>query len=413
MKHRCLIVVVLFFLVAWNASAAPRNADCLKCHGSEASETTQSDKGELTPSNLHKLKDSAHRNMACGDCHRGAVALPHEKQIARVDCGSCHKEEKNLFLKSTHGISLQKGDKDAPSCVFCHGSHGIYPVNSNRSAVSRENIALVCARCHTDMDIEKRHGLPAPEMIKAYDSSVHGRILKNGRFVRAAVCTDCHGSHLVLNPKSKGSRLYKTNIPSVCGKCHVQVYNEYKKSIHARSLEQGKMDSPVCTDCHGEHTLTVVKDPSSRVYARNIPTTCAKCHTDQEIIGKYSLPTDRYSSFIGSFHGVAIKFGDLTAANCTSCHEAHRILPASDPESSINKANLSKTCGKCHPQLQSAILQGRIHVEARKESSPGMYYVRGFYKWFIGILMGFFVVYIILDIYGRIKRRGKNDGSRG
>ncbi len=413
MKHGYLIVVIFFFLVLSEASAVPKDADCLKCHGGEVFRTTESGGKEIVPFNLQELKDSVHRGTECIGCHRGITTLPHEKKIARVDCGSCHSAQSRLFLKGTHGTGFLKGDKDAPSCASCHGTHNIYPVGSNRSMVSRENIVLTCARCHTDSDIEKRHGLPAPEMIKAYNSSVHGKILKEGRLVRAAVCTDCHGSHLVSGPKEKDSRLYKTNIPSVCGKCHVQIYNEYKKSIHATSLSQGKMDSPDCTDCHGEHTLTLVKDPSSKVYAKNIPTTCAKCHEDQRIIGKYSLPTDRYSSFIGSFHGVAVKFGNLTAANSTSCHEVHRILPASDPESSVNRANLSKTCGKCHPQLQGVALQGKIHVEARKESSPGMYYVRKFYKWFIGILMGLFLAYIMLDIYGRIKRRGKDDGSRG
>jgi len=34
-----------------------------------------------------------------------------------------------------------------------------------------------------------------------------------------------------------------------------------------------------------------------------------------------------------------------------------------------------------------------------------MYFVRKFYVWFIGILMAFFVAYIGLDVYGRIRRR--------
>jgi hypothetical protein len=105
-----------------------------------------------------------------------------------------------------------------------------------------------------------------------------------------------------------------------------------------------------------------------------------------------------------------MKYGQVTAANCISCHETHRILPAADPESSINERNLTRTCGKCHPTMKDVASMGKIHVEAKKESSLGMYYVRRFYTWFIGILMLLFVGYIALDIYGRIKRRGSGNG---
>lgn len=415
MKYRYVTLIIgllyFFLLPAPLLSAiAPKNSDCLRCHGSEVYRATDGDKREIVLFNIHELKNSVHRGVACVDCHRGMSALPHEKRLPKVDCGTCHGAAERLFAKSVHGKSVKKGDKDAPNCTACHGTHAIYPPGNSKSSVSRERVISTCARCHTDVDIEKRHGLPSPEVIKAYNSSVHGKLLKEGRLVRAALCTDCHGSHLISGPQEQESMLHKANIPKVCGKCHVQIYNEYKTSIHAKSLSQGKLESPACTDCHGEHTLTVVKDPGSKVYAKNIPTTCAKCHEDQTLIAKYGLASGRYSSYIGSFHGVAIKYGNITVANCTSCHEVHRILPASDPESSINKANLSQTCGKCHPQLKGAVLEGRIHVEASKESSPGMYYVRSFYTWFIGILMVLFVGYIVLDVYGRIKRRGKGNG---
>ncbi len=165
------------------------------------------------------------------------------------------------------------------------------------------------------------------------------------------------------------------------------------------------MESPTCTDCHGEHTLTRVSDPKAGVYVANVAATCARCHENQTIIAKYRLPSDRYSTYLGSFHGIAMKYGDITAANCTSCHEVHRILPAAEAESSINPQNLGRTCGKCHPAMKDAASLGRIHVEARKGSSLGMYFVRKFYVWFIGILMAFFVAYIGLDVYGRIRRR--------
>ena len=309
------------------------------------------------------------------------------------------------FEKSLHGTAFKRGDKDAPSCVSCHGDHRILGASDERSTIYRANVVILCSRCHTDVNLVKTHNLLSSDMIKAYENSVHGRFLKEASSTRAAVCSDCHGSHLILGPKDRDSKTNKMNIAAVCGRCHVHVYNEYRVSIHGTALQEGKMEAPGCTDCHGEHTLTVVRDPKAGVYVKNIPATCARCHENQEIIRKYGLPSDRYSSYEGSFHGVAMKYGNLTTANCTSCHEVHRILPSTNAESSVHPQNLNRTCGKCHPAMKEAVSIGKIHVEAKKGSSRGMYYVRKFYTWFIGALMVLFVAYIVLDVYGRIRRR--------
>jgi len=347
-----------------------------------------------------------HGNLKCIECHTDAAPLPHKDILAPVDCARCHGEAGRLFERSIHGRASKRGDKEAPSCSSCHGpGHRIRTVSDRRSIMSRESRVRVCLRCHTDTEVQKHHKLPSSEMIKAYEKSVHGRLLKEGRSSQVALCTDCHGAHLILDSKERESKTNRMNIPGVCGGCHVQIYNEYKVSIHGTALSEGKLESPACTDCHGEHTLTLVSDPTAPVYQTNVPAKCASCHENQTIISKYGLPSGRYASYEGSFHGVAVKYGKLTAANCTSCHEVHRILPASEAESSISPQNIPRTCGKCHPGMRQATNIGRVHVEATKESSRGMYYVRKFYIWFIAVLMALFVCYIVLDIYGTRRRR--------
>jgi hypothetical protein len=170
-------------------------------------------------------------------------------------------------------------------------------------------------------------------------------------------------------------------------------------------MEQGEMDAPVCTDCHGEHTITRVIERDSKVSLLNTPKTCSSCHEDERVAARYGLVTKRYTTYLASFHGVANKFGDTFVANCASCHGVHDILPESDPKSSINKANLPYTCGKCHPGASENFARGKIHVQATRENSPGVYFVRQFYIWFIGILMVCFVVYVLLDTFGKYRRR--------
>jgi hypothetical protein len=410
MKHACAFLFLCTLLcLPGIVGGAVKDSACISCHERPAFRETKEGKKEMVHFDKKELTDSTHRALGCTECHSDIPAVPHKKALDKVNCAKCHREVSLHFERGIHGVALKRGDKDAPSCTSCHGNHRIFRVADQRSPVHRGNQVQLCAKCHTDVEVQKKHNLPV-DMIKAYENSVHGRFLKQGKAARAAVCSDCHRAHLILGPKDPDSSTNRVNIGDVCARCHVQIYNEYKVSIHGKALGEGKMESPTCTDCHGEHTLTLVKDPQARVFAKNVPTTCARCHENQEIIRKYRLPSDRYSSYVGSFHGVAMKYGDVTAANCISCHETHRILPAADPESSISERNLSRTCGRCHPAMKDVASMGKIHVEAKKESSLGMYYVRRFYTWFIGILMLLFVGYIALDVYGRIKRRGSGNG---
>ncbi|HEY5839215.1 MAG TPA: hypothetical protein VIT19_09275, partial [Pyrinomonadaceae bacterium] len=51
------------------------------------------------------------------------------------------------------------------------------------------------------------------------------------------------------------------------------------------------------------------------------------------------------------FHAKSLQTGSK-AASCVDCHARNRdlstMLPASDPRSTINRANIAETCGRCH-----------------------------------------------------------------
>jgi hypothetical protein len=79
--------------------------------------------------------------------------------------------------------------------------------------------------------------------------------------------------------------------------------------------------------------------------------------------------------------------------------------------STINKQNLPQTCGTCHPGASENFALGQVHIEATKESSVGVYTVRKFYTWFIGILVTCFVLYAALETVGRVRRRYDSQGK--
>jgi formate dehydrogenase gamma subunit len=191
-----------------------------------------------------------------------------------------------------------------------------------------------------------------------YGASVHGLAVKSGDGA-AATCKDCHGAHEIISPTASVSPLSFSHLASMCGQCHQQEARDWNASVHGKAVAAGVRDAPTCTDCHAEHRMQSVTNASPLQISLEV---CGRCHASERLNTKYNLPSDRVRTFFGSYHGLATKFGTTVAANCGSCHGLHRILPSNDPDSTINRAHLVETCGKCHPGAGEKFALGKIHV---------------------------------------------------
>jgi hypothetical protein len=395
---------------------------CYQCHDSHIPKTPEQTIvcKRCHPQILTEIGKSVHAKIktiktpTCFDCH--TEHLPPKKEtaeesLAKVQteisgCGNCHTELTAHYWEGVHGKELKKGNLDMPSCVTCHGKHGILSSRDQESPVFHNNVVALCVKCHEDEKLmEKYEGVPGPKVFKAYENSVHGKALSQQGLLVSPNCVDCHGSHGRKPADDPDSPIHKRHIAGTCGKCHPGIEKVYIESVHGKTLAQGVMDSPTCTDCHGEHDIVAITDALSRVSHKNIPKTCGACHTEEALASKYGLPRGSYQTYLDSFHGIANKYGDLVVADCASCHGYHDIKLSSDSTSSIHPKNIVHTCGKCHKGATENFAKGKVHIKATKESSVGVYIVRKFYTWFIGILVFIFVSYIILDIVGRAKRR--------
>ena len=69
---------------------------------------------------------------------RGFLGAPKETAIPEF-CGRCHVGIKEDYLTSAHGRALGTG---GPTCVTCHGSHGIQ--KASLDLINEER----CTRCH-------------------------------------------------------------------------------------------------------------------------------------------------------------------------------------------------------------------------------------------------------------------------
>ena len=126
----------------------------------------------------------------------------------------------------------------------------------------------------------------------------------------------------------------------------------------------GIKESPVCNDCHLEHSIQPPSSSLSPVYPLNIPITCSSCHESQRIIERYGMASMRLNTYESSYHGLALKAGNLYAANCSSCHDHHKILSSTNPDSKTNPKNLAKTCGQCHPGISQTKPIGKVHSKS-------------------------------------------------
>jgi cytochrome b subunit of formate dehydrogenase len=135
------------------------------------------------------------------------------------------------------------------------------------------------------------------------------------------------------------------------------------------------------------------------VFSRRIGReTCGQCHANARLVERYGLPRDNVAAFEDSFHGLALRAGQLAVANCASCHGAHDILPSSDPRSHTNQKNLPETCGKCHPGAGERFVIGKVHVVTAASPSRIEYWIRAVYLWLIAVVIGFMALHNGADL---------------
>ena len=325
-------------LLAATASAQSSNEECLACH----------DKVDAA-----KFAGSVHAPFGCTDCHADAATVPHETKPKAVDCSACHSDAVAAWNNSLHAKGAKLG---GARCTDCHGSaHEILPSSDPKSKTNHANIPQTCSQCHAQKFVMEKAGLNTQSAI-SYQQSVHGRAVASGSS-KAAVCTDCHDSHDVRPANDPQSGIFKFNVGRTCGKCHSAITGQYGESVHGKALARGNWTTPVCTDCHGIHTISKAGDQIAGPRS-----SCARCHDGVRLTKEFGVPATRVSSWQSSYHGLARRMGSTVAADCASCHGAHNILPSSDPRSAVNVANLPKTCGSCHKGVNANFARGKIHV---------------------------------------------------
>ncbi len=394
----CLAFVLWSVFSAGSAvSQEFTNADCADCHtdsGGDPPEVSEAD-----------LAGGVHADLACLDCHADIDDIPHAEVLQPAGCSQCHDDVTEIYQQ--HGRAEVGKSEHIPHCADCHGTHTILSIADKNSEVHPLNLPTTCGKCHEDQFFIEELNIKFKHPIRVYEHSVHGRATAGGIHT-AATCNDCHSTngsaHQILPPGNSRSAINHFNIPHTCGRCHGAIEQDYWEGIHGELTARGEVDSPICTHCHGEHGILPTDDPRSPVSSNRLAeATCTPCHESAALNEKYELPTGRLQSFLDSYHGLKSKAGDKTVANCASCHGAHRILPASDPTSSINPLILAKTCGGCHPGISPDIAKTPIHATATGLRTGWPRLVQIVYVCLIVVVIGGMILHWLIDLLRQIR----------
>lgn len=271
-------------------TVAEANDACLGCHSDpELTKTLGDGTVRSLAVDPNHLARSVHGGeLRCTECHPGMEEMPHPEK-GYVDahamraamgesCKTCHQQNAAHSKDGVHEKLRAAGDRRAPTCVDCHGSHDVA-----RPHMPRSRISTTCSRCHT-------------EVYAKYAASVHGRALIEQRNQDVPTCTDCHRSHDIQDPRT---REWMLQVPEMCGRCHADrtiaerygmssdVLRTYLADFHGMTASVQKRQNgnghhggavtAVCTDCHGVHDIARPGLPGSTTHA-NLTSACKKCH---------------------------------------------------------------------------------------------------------------------------------------
>ncbi|MEK6755746.1 MAG: cytochrome c3 family protein, partial [Bacteroidota bacterium] len=90
-----LWLAVAFLALAFTSSVAQENSDCLGCHNDKSLAGQRKGKTISVFVDEKNFGASKHGSLACISCHKDVEGkeLPHEEELAAVDCGTCHTKE--------------------------------------------------------------------------------------------------------------------------------------------------------------------------------------------------------------------------------------------------------------------------------------------------------------------------------
>lgn len=462
---------VVFFIIfssyvnAGDVILSDEAQTCLGCHAKHGIfKKYENNESVEAYVDVEKFKACVHNFLTCSECHTDFSTEKHPKRRFRskeqykikssLICKHCHTE-KQMKEKSIHAILLsEESEGKLHPCTNCHGAHSTMHMAGKNTLINEEQYCLNChgyklsmvfkdgetlslkmdpsllrASAHNKLSCSDCHfgfskaqhpqrnfkslrnfSIASSEVCRRchFDKytktleSIHYTLFSQGN-LKAPVCTDCHGSHSISYIGKE-----RTSSALKCKRCHSGIYDIYAKSVHGRALlDEANQDVPVCKDCHTAHNI---EDPLTLNYRERIPEICGNCHANKAKVGKYGLSTDVVKTYLSDFHGVTLGFYKKQKetfykprkpiAVCTDCHGTHNISSARGVDAAVLKANLVKRCQKCHKDATENFPDTWLsHYEPSLKKASLVFIVNWIYKLLMPLMVLGLVLQILLHVW--------------
>ncbi len=312
--------------------------NCVLCHSDSANQSGDTlftvTPAATTPAshmNLKEVVEDVHfrGGVSCAGCHGGDptadLGHDHVKEWPEKDrqknrawvvqfCARCHSDPAKMhefnpslptdqlakFKDSPHGRTLlEMHDDRAPSCVSCHGVHGIRPAKDPQSMVYRQRVPETCGACHADPKImagfTRADGSAMPTtQLAEYRTSVHGHALLDRGDLGAPACNTCHGNHAASPPGV-------AQVSRSCSLCHSANASLFDGSKHKHAFDQHNW--PECGQCHSNHAIAKTHDSMLGTGRGQL---CGDCHREYAKENPECIKTADY------FHETITRMDDAT-----------------------------------------------------------------------------------------------------
>jgi hypothetical protein len=277
-----------------------------------------------------------------------APAVPPAKPPSppvKEGCPGCHLLGDERLANPVKAYAGDIHSAKGIGCVGCHGGdageEGMEAMDRTKGYIGtpeRAQLTQVCGRCHSDARFMKQYNPSLRvDQVAEYESSVHGRRLRERKDPKVAVCVSCHPAHSIKPPSDPASSVHPLRVAQTCAQCHADAtymagrklptdqLQKYMTSVHWKAMSvKGDLSAPTCNDCHGNHGAA----PPGVNWVGNV---CGQCHT---VMGEL---------FARSIH--AKVFPNLGVPGCATCHDNHAIQPASTEMVGLGKGAV---CADCH-----------------------------------------------------------------
>jgi len=309
-----------------------------------------------------------------------------------------------LLLLAQPAAAQQGLAIDPATCLGCHGDK----ISAGRMAESVHG-KNGCTSCHVEIVELAKHMKGEVKVGKVQclrchkkEAAEHSNSVHAARGVSCANChADIHG-HTYWNKD-------KRRVLAICTKCHKDERG-FLQSVHGKGVLAGNQDSAACNDCHNLHEIKALGDPASHTNREFHTKVCLRCHGDEKLVERNKISKVAVESYLASYHGKNYRLGyPEKVAGCADCHTAHGILPSKDPNSSVNSANLVKTCGHCHTKGSMLFTKFYAHGEHNdRERYPILFYT---FVAMTGLLVSTFAVFwlhtLLWMVRGFVENREK------